>query len=113
MPQLLPTVADLQNMTPRQRERAAKAVRAVLDETDAFIAEQLPGVQLNREQREDARRAVWSVMQVAEAECADKVGNRIRARARLLERQTRLEPVWVTAARRQALLEAVTNERPR
>ena len=113
MPQLLPTVQELQQMTPRQRERAAKAVRSVLDETDAFIAEHLPGVDLSREQREDARRAIWSVMQVVETESPDKVGQRIRARARLAERQLRLEPDWVTAARRQALLEAVTNERPR
>jgi ClpP class serine protease len=112
MPQLLPTVDDLRKMTPRQRERAAKAIRAVLDETDAFIAEHLPGVALSREQREDARRAIWSVMQVAEAESPDKVGQRIRARARLREAQTRQEPAWVTAARREALLEAV-NDRPR
>ena len=113
MPQLLPTVDDLRHMTPQQRERAAKAVRAVLDATDAFIAEQLPGVALSREQREEARRAVWSVMQVVETEAPDKVGQRIRARARIKERQMRREPDWVTAARRQALLEAVTNERPR
>lgn len=107
MPQLLPTVTELHNMTPRQRERAAKAVRQVLDATDAFIAEHLPGVDLSREQREDARRAIWSVMQVAEAESPDKVGARIRATARVRERQLRREPDWVTAARRQALLEAV------
>ena len=79
----------------------------MLDVTDAFIAEQLPGVSLTPQQRETARRAVWSVMQVAEHSTSDSDAQRILDEARRAERLMRHEPVWVTAARREALLEAV------
>lgn len=107
MPALLPTVDDLQRMTPKQREKAAKAVRAVMDATDRFIDEAMEGRALTPEQRMEARRAVWSVIMVAEREMPDAVGRRIRNHAEALERTLATEPSWVTAARRQALLEAV------
>lgn len=116
MPQLIPTVAELQDMSPRQREKAGKAIRAVLDETDAFIAQHLPGVTLTPKQRERARRAIWSVLQVEQVDPLDEAGQRIvelecerhthrgvRPRQPELAQDTPL----ITAARRQALLEAL------
>lgn len=107
MPAWMPTVDDLQHMTPRNREKAAKAVRAVMDATDQFIDDAVEGRRLTPEQRMEARRAVWSVVMVAEKEQPDAVGQRIRNHAEAMERVLNTEPSWVTAARRQALLEAI------
>lgn len=116
MPQLLPTVDELRNMTPRQREKAAKVIRGILDETDAFIAEHLPGITLTPQQRDRARRAIWSVMQVSKIDPLDAAGQRIvelecerhatRGRSPGVPDYAVDTPVLV-AARRQALLEAV------
>ena len=105
MPQLIPTLDDLYRMTPRQRQKAAKAVRAVLSGTDRFIDATLGDRQLTEDQRIHARRAVWSVMQAGQD--PQVMGEKIRARARDLERDLPVEPDWVTAARRDALLQAL------
>lgn len=105
MPQLLPTVSDLRHMTPRQRKAAAKAVRAVMDATDQFIDDVLADRRITPEQRDNARRAVWSVMRVADAHTT--FAQDVRAEAEHLEAQLRTEPNWITAARREALLDAI------
>ena len=85
MPQLIPTQDELARMTPRQRDRARRAVWAILAETDRYLDKQ--------SQRRDDLQA-W--------------GESVRQRARDLEAYIPKDPPWVTAARRQALLEATS-----
>ena len=106
MPALMPTVEDLRRMNHRQRDKAVKAIRAVMDETDRFIDEVMEGRSLSPEQRAQARRALWSVAVVGDTP-DDGPGYEVRDRARHLERSLRTDPPWVIAARRQALLEAI------
>lgn len=85
MPQVIPTREDLIRMTPKQRDRARRLIWAILAETDRHI------------ERESQRR-----------DDAKAFGEAVRQRARDLEAYMPKDPPWVTAARRQALLEATT-----
>ena len=84
MPQLIPTRDEVARMNPRQRDRARRAIWAILAETDRHI------------ERESVRR-----------DDAVAFGEAVRQRARDLEAYMPKDPPWVTAARRQALLEAI------
>ncbi len=85
MPQVIPTRDDLTRMTPKQRDRARRLIWAILAETDRHIDRQ-------HKARDDARA----------------FGEAVRERARDLEHYIPKDPPWITAARRQALLEATT-----
>ena len=85
MPQVIPTRDEIVRMTPKQRDRARRLIWAILAETDRHI---------DREsQRRDDTKAF---------------GEAARQRARDLEAYIPKDPPWVTAARRQALLEATS-----
>ena len=83
MPQLIPTSDDLQRMTPRQRAKVRRLIWQVLVATDRHI------------ERESVKR-----------DDIKAFGEAVRQRARDLERYMPKDPPWITAARRQALLEA-------
>lgn len=85
MPQVIPTQDELVRMTPKQRDRARRLIWAILAETDRHI------------DRESKRR-----------DDAQAFGEAVRQRARDLEAYIPKDPPWVTAARRQALLEATS-----
>ena len=85
MPQVIPTRDEIVRMTPKQRDRARRLIWAILAETDRHI------------DRESQRR-----------DDAKAFGEAVRQRARDLEAYMPKDPPWVTAARRQALLEATT-----
>jgi ApbE superfamily uncharacterized protein (UPF0280 family) len=85
MPQIIPSPDEITRMTPKQRERARRVIWAILAETDKHI------------DRESQRR-----------DNAKAFGEAVRERARDLERYIPKDPPWITAARRQALLEATS-----
>ena len=85
MPQVIPTRDEIVRMTPKQRDRARRLIWAILAETDRHI------------DRESQRR-----------DDAQAFGEAVRQRARDLEAYMPKDPPWVTAARRQALLEATS-----
>ena len=85
MPQIIPTHDEITRMTPQQRARARRLIWAILAETDRHI------------DRESQRR-----------DDAKAFGEAVRQRARDLEAYIPKDPPWVTAARRQALLEATS-----
>ena len=85
MPQVIPTRDEILRMTPKQRDRARRLIWAILAETDRHI------------DRESQRR-----------DDAQAFGEAVRQRARDLEAYIPKDPPWVTAARRQALLEATS-----
>jgi hypothetical protein len=84
MPVLMPTPAELRELTPAQREKARRAIWRILRDTDDNI-----------------RREVRNV------ESAAAFGEAVRERARQLEHYAPKDPPWVTAERRRLLLEAV------
>ena len=84
MPQLIPTRDEIIGMTPKQRAKTRRLIWGVLAETDRHI---------DREsQRHDDAKAF---------------GEAVRQRARDLEAYMPKDPPWITAQRRQALLEAI------
>ena len=85
MPQVIPTRDEIVRMTPKQRDRARRLIWAILAETDRHI------------DRESQRR-----------DDAQAFGEAVRQRARDLEAYIPKDPPGVTAARRQALLEATS-----
>lgn len=85
MPQLVPSRDEITRMTPQQRARARRLIWAILAETDRHI------------ERESRRR-----------DDAHAFGESVRERARAIEAYIAQDPPWVTAARRQALLEATS-----
>ena len=85
MPQVIPTRDEIVRMTPKQRDRARRLIWAILAETDRHI------------DRESQRR-----------DDAKAFGEAVLQRARDLEAYIPKDPLWVTAARRQALLEATS-----
>ena len=85
MPQIIPTRDEITRMTPKQRDRARRMIWGILAETDRHI------------ERESRAR-----------DDAQAFGEAVRQRARDLERYMPQEPPWVTAARRQALMEATS-----
>lgn len=85
MPQIIPTREEMTRMTPRQRDRARRAIWAILAETDKHIERQ-------SRVRDDNKA----------------FGEAVRQRARDLEAYTPKDPPWVTAARQRALLEATS-----
>ena len=85
MPQVIPTRDEIVRMTPKQRDRARRLIWAILAETDRHL------------DRESQRR-----------DDAQAFGEAVRQRARDLEAYIPKDPPWVTAARRQALLEATS-----
>ena len=85
MPQVIPTRDEIVRMTPKQRDRARRLIWAILAETDRHI------------DRESQRR-----------DDAQAFGEAVRQRACDLEAYIPKDPPWVTAARRQELLEAIS-----
>ena len=85
MPQIIPTRDEITRMTPKQRDRARRIIWAILAETDRHIERESRA-------RDDARA----------------FGEAVRQRARDLEQYMPQDPPWVTAARRQALMEATS-----
>ena len=85
MPQVIPTRDELVRMSPKQRDRARRLIWAILAETDRHI------------DRESRRR-----------DDAKAFGEAVRQRARDLEAYIPHDPPWITAARRQALMEATS-----
>lgn len=85
MPQIIPTRDEITRMTPKQRDRARRLIWAILAETDRHI------------ERESRAR-----------DDAKAFGEAVRQRARDLEQYMPQDPPWVTAARRQALMEATS-----
>ena len=85
MPQLIPSREEITRMTPQQRARARRLIWAILAETDRHI------------ERESRRR-----------DDAHAFGEAVRERARDLEAYAPKDPPWVTAERRQALMEATS-----
>jgi len=84
MPVLMPTPCELREMSPRQREKARRAIWRILRETDDNI-------------RREVRTPLTAVA----------FGEAVRERARALEHYAPKDPPWVTAERRRLLLEAV------
>ena len=85
MPQIIPTHDEITRMTPQQRARARRLIWAILAATDRHI------------ERESRAR-----------DDAQAFGEAVRQRARDLEAYIPKDRPWVTAARRQALLEATS-----
>jgi hypothetical protein len=83
MPQTMPTPNEIQRLRPEQRAKIRRFIDQVIREMDTVI---------EREMQRNQRLAAC--------------GERIRTHARALEAQLTPEPDHVTAARRQALLDA-------
>ena len=84
MPLVLPTPDELRHLTAPQRDKARRAIWAILRETD--------------------ERIVREVRNVASAEA---FGEAVREQARQLERFIRRDPPWVIAERVRELMKAV------
>ncbi len=85
MPMLMPTPDELARLTPRQQDKARRAMWRIITETDE---------QVNR----TAKRITEAVA----------FGQAVRDHARALERYMPREPAYVTAERRRLLMEAVS-----
>lgn len=84
MPLVLPTPEEMRRLTPPQRDKARRAIWAIIRETDERILREIRNVTT-----------------------AAAFGEAVREQARDLERIVPRDPPWVCAERRQALLEAV------
>lgn len=84
MPRLMPTPDEIARLRPEQRVKIRRFIAQVVGEIDGVI------------ERENQRRLRLIAF-----------GERIRAHAQQLESERTPEPEHVTAARRQALLDAI------
>jgi hypothetical protein len=85
MPMLLPTPEEMARLTPRQKDKARRAIWKIITETDQHI-------------ERTARR-------VSDAAA---FGEAVREHARALERYMPREPAWITSERQRLLLEATS-----
>lgn len=85
MPLVLPTPDEMRQLTPPQRDKARRAIWAILRETDERI-----------------------VREVRNVTSAAAFGEAVRQQARDLERYVPRDPPWVIQERRAQLIEAVS-----